>query len=113
VRAVLAHEVAMFNRKRWQPMWQMYSPRTRSHCSYRRFVVVMRSIRNATGVVALRNVTVRVTGWRGFAAYSIVANGRLVGGATAKKPDVYTRIGERWFDDFDADGLCPSDDRPN
>jgi len=73
----------------------------------------MRSISNTTGLVTLRNVTVRVSGRRGFARYSIVANGRLVGGATSKEPDVYTRIGGRWFDDFDANGLCPSDDRPS
>jgi hypothetical protein len=113
VRAVLAQEVAMFNRKKWQPAWRMYSPRIRSHCSYRRFVRAMGSIRNATGPVTLRNVTVRVTGGRGFALYRIVANGRLVGGATAKQPDVYRRIDGRWFDDFDADGLCPSGDRPS
>ena len=103
----------MLNRKRWEPMWRMYSPVIRSHCSYRRFVAVMRSIRNEIGPVTLRSVTVRVAGRRGFAMYLIVANGRLVGGATAKKPDVYTRLGRRWFDDFDADGLCPSDDRPS
>ncbi|SRR6266496_2834589 len=113
VRAVLAQEVGMFNRRRWEPMWQMYSPGIRSHCSYIRFVRVMRSISNTTGLVTLRNVTVRVSGRRGFARYSIVANGRLVGGATSKEPDVYTRIGGRWFDDFDANGLCPSDDRPS
>jgi hypothetical protein len=112
VRAVLLQEVGMFNRKRWEPAWRMYSPRIRSHCSYRRFVAVMRPLRNATGPVTLRNVTVRVTRGRGFALYRIVANGRIVGGATAKKPDVFTRIGGRWFDDFDADGLCPSGDRP-
>jgi hypothetical protein len=112
VRAVLAQEVGMFNRKRWQPAWRMYSPRIRSQCSYRRFVVAMSSIRNATGPVTLRNVTVRVTGGRGLVVYRIVANGQLVGGATAKQPDVFRRINGRWFDDFDADGLCPSGDRP-
>jgi hypothetical protein len=113
VRAVLAQEVGLFNRKRWQPMWGMYSPRVRSHCSYSRYVVAMRSVRNASGPVTLRNVTARVTGRRGFVLYQIVANGRVVGGATAKNRDVYTRIGGRWFDDFDADGLCPSGDRPS
>jgi hypothetical protein len=61
----------------------------------------------------LRNVTVRVKGDRGLVLYRIVANGRLVGGATAKQPDVFRRINGRWFDDFDADGLCPSGDRPS
>lgn len=113
VRAVLVQEIVMFNGKRWELMWQMYSQRVRSHCSYRRFVRVMRSIRSTTGPVTLRSVTVRVSGRSGFARYSIVSNGRLIGGATAKKPDVYTRVSGRWFDDFDADGLCPSDDRPS
>lgn len=113
MRAVLAQEVGLFNRKRWQPAWRLYSPRIRSHCSYSRFVAAMGSIRNATGAVTLRNVTVRVRGGRGLVLYRIVANGRLVGGATAKQPDVFRRIDGRWFDDFDADGLCPSGDRPS
>jgi len=112
-RAVLAQEVAMFNRKQWRPAWRMYTPRIRSHCSYRRFALAMGTIRKATGPVTLRNVTVRVTGARTLIVYRIVANGRVVGGATAKEPDVFRRINGRWFDDFDADGLCPSGDRPS
>ena len=113
MRAVLAQEIVLLNHKQWQPMWRMYSPRVRSHCSYSRFVVMMRALRNTYGPVTLRNVTVRVTGRQGFVSYRIVAKGRIVGGYTAKKPDVFKRIAGRWFDDFDADGLCPSGDRPS
>jgi hypothetical protein len=112
VRAIVVQEVRLYNQKRWQAQWRLFTPRVRSHCSYRRFLVLTRSIRNAYGVMSLRRVTVRVIGRRGFAAYSVVLNGRLIPAATAKNPDVFTRIGGRWSDDFDADGLCPSGDRP-
>jgi len=112
VRAIVVQEVRLYNQKRWQAQWRLFAPRVRSHCSYRRFLVLTRSIRNVYGVMSLRRVAVRVMGRRGFAAYSVVLNGRLIPTATAKNPDVFTRIGGRWFDDFDADGLCPSGDRP-
>ena len=112
VRAIVVQEVRLYNQKRWRAQWRLFTPRVRSHCSYQRFLVVTRSIRNAYGVMRLHRIAVRVTGRRGFAAYSVVLKGRLVATATAKNPDVFTRIGGRWFDDFDADGLCPSGDRP-
>jgi hypothetical protein len=108
VRAVLLQEIALFNQSRWQTAWKAYSPRVRSRCSYAAFAAAMKPLRRATGRVTLRNVTIRVTGRRATAGYRIFASGKLVGGATKNNPDLFARVGGRWFDDFDADGLCPS-----
>ena len=108
VQAVLLQEVALFNRMRWRAAWRLYAPRVRSRCSYDRFVARMTPVIRATGRVTLRNLTVRVTGRRAIARYRIVAGGKVVGGTTTRSPDVFTRVGDRWFDDFDSDGLCPS-----
>jgi hypothetical protein len=107
VRAQLLYEVALFNQSRWRAAWRTYTPRIHSGCSYPRFVTGMKTIRATVGRVALRNVAVRVTGNRAFVTYRIVGHGKVVGGSTARNPDVFARIGGRWLDDVDADGLCP------
>ncbi len=107
VRAQLLYEVRLTNQARWRPMWRTYSPRVRSGCSYTRFVAGMRVIRAAYGPFSLRNLAVRVRGQRAFVTYQIIGRGKVVGGAAARKPDVFVRIGDRWFDDFDAGGECP------
>ena len=107
VRAQLLYEVRLTNQARWRPMWRTYSPRVRSRCSYNLFVSRMRQIRAALGPFTLRKLAVRVRGQRAFVTYVIIGRGKVVGGAPAMRPDVFVRIGEHWFDDFDADGACP------
>ncbi len=106
-RAVLLYEVQLFNQSRWRAAWRTYTPRIHSGCSYQRFAAGMKTIRARVGRVALHNIAVRVTGNRAFITYRIVGHGKVVGGAAARNPDVFARIGGRWFDDVDADGLCP------
>lgn len=107
VRAQLLYEVGLFNQARWQQLWQTYTPRVRRGCSYPRFVAGMKSIRAHYGRATVRNVAVRVRGQRASVLYQIIAHGKVAGGATAKNPDIFARIGSRWFDDVDPDGLCP------
>ena len=107
VRAQLLYEVGLFNQARWQQLWQTYTPRVRRGCSYPRFVAGMRSIRAHYGRATVRNVAVRVRGRRASVLYQIIAHGKVAGGPTAKNPDIFARIGSRWFDDVDPDGLCP------
>jgi hypothetical protein len=107
VRALLLYEVGLFNQSRWRAAWRTYTPRIHSGCSCRRFAAGMKTIRATVGRVALRNIAVRVTGNRAFVTYRIVGHGKVVGGAPARNPDAFARIGGRWFDDVDADGLCP------
>jgi hypothetical protein len=107
VRAVLLQEVTLFNQAHWRTLWRAYSPRVRSHCSYALFVARMKPLRRSVGPATLRNIRIRVTGRRASARYQIVARGKVVGGTPTTNPDVFARIGGRWFDDFDADGLCP------
>ena len=108
VRVLLAQEITLFNDTRWRSMWPLYAPRIRSRCSYTRFVAQMKPLRRATGRVALRAVSIRVTGTHAAVSYRIVAKGKVVGGTTVRNPDLFARVGGRWFDDFDPDGLCPS-----
>jgi hypothetical protein len=107
VRAQLLYEVGLFNQARWQQLWRAYTPRVRRGCSYGRFVAEMKSIRAHYGRLSVRNVAVRVRGHRASVVYQIIGHGKVVGAAKPGDPDIFARIGSRWFDDVDADGLCP------
>jgi hypothetical protein len=79
----------------------LYGPRVRSRYSFARFVAQMKPLRRATGRVSPRGLSVHVTGRRAFAGYRIVAGGKVVGGTSERNPDAFSRVGGRWFDDFD------------
>lgn len=106
VRSLLLYQNGLFNQARWRPMWQTYTPRARSRCTYARFAATMKATRASVGRVATRNIVVRVSGRRAFVTYRMFAGSRLVGAATAKSPDLYARIGDRWFDDDDPGSIC-------
>jgi len=56
--------------------------------------------------MALRHVVVRVAGKRATATYQQLAGGKVVAAMTAKRPDKFVRIGNRWFDDLDWGSPC-------
>ena len=101
VKALLLYQMAQFNRARWRPLWLTATARQRSLCTFSEFTATQKSARAAFGLVRTRNIRVRVRGTRAFVSYQILARGRVVGVATQRKPDLYTRIGRRWFDDVD------------
>ncbi|HET7857241.1 MAG TPA: hypothetical protein VFL41_12365 [Gaiellaceae bacterium] len=103
VKALLLYQNAQFNRARWRPLWLTATPRQRSLCTFSEFAATQKSARAAFGRVTTRNIRVRVRGTRAFVSYQILASGRVVAAATKTKPDLYTRIGGRWFDEADAD----------
>jgi hypothetical protein len=96
----------LWNQARWKPMYATLAPRVRSRCPYPRFVVEVKVSRALVGRVALRNVVVRVAGRHASATYQQLAGGEVVGAITAKHPDKFVRIGDRWFDDLDSGSPC-------
>jgi hypothetical protein len=106
VRSLLIHQVSLFNAGRWRQLWATYTPRFRSHCPYPRFAASGSQARPILGRARVRNVAVRVTGRRAHVTYQLIARGRVFPGGTARSPDVYVRIGGRWFDEEDAVSSC-------
>jgi len=106
VRAALANQMSLYNQARWRPMYRTFAPRVRSRCPYPEFVAEVKAIRGVFGRMALRHVVVRVAGKRATATYQQLAGGKVVAAMTAKRPDKFVRIGNRWFDDLDWGSPC-------
>jgi hypothetical protein len=107
VRSLLVYQTGLFNQAQWNALYRTYTPRVRSRCPYRRFVREMNGLRALIGGrIGLRNVVVRVTGRRAAATYQFVARGKVVSAMTAKHPDIFVRIRERWLDDLDSGSPC-------
>jgi hypothetical protein len=88
-------------------LYRTYTKRVRARCPYPRFVEDVKLFRTLVGGrIALRNVRVRVAGRRASATYQMVAGGKVVSAMTAKHPDMFVRIGDRWFDDLDSGSPC-------
>jgi hypothetical protein len=108
VRAVLLRQNELFKQGRWQAMYEEYTPRYRKRCPFARFVADQRAVRKELGTrFTLRGIRVRVRGGQATVAYrAVAANGRTLGAVTLADGDRYTRIGGRWYDEYDRVSAC-------
>jgi hypothetical protein len=108
VRAVLLRQSDLSKQGRWRAMYKTYTPRFRERCPFARFVADQRAVRKELGTrFSLRGIRVRVRGGQATVAYKAVApNGRTLGGVTLADGDRYTRIGGRWYDEYDRVSAC-------
>jgi hypothetical protein len=107
VRSLLAYQTRLTNEARWAQLYRTYAPHVRARCPYRRFAAAMNTIRTLVGGrISLRRVRIRVTGQRASATYEIVSRGHVVSSMRLRRPDLFVRIGGRWFDDSDAGSPC-------
>ena len=101
VRAVIVRQNQLFNAANWRALYRLYTPRYRAACPYGRFVAGNREARAILGRIATRNIVVRLRGNRALLSYRGFAHGRLVITVRQSRPDVYVRIGGRWYDELD------------
>jgi hypothetical protein len=108
VRALLLRQNELFKQSRWRAMYKTYTPRYRERCPFAEFVSSQRTVRRELGTrFSLRGIRVRVRGAQATAAYRAVdANGRTLAAVTLADGDRYTRIGGRWYDEYDRVSAC-------
>jgi hypothetical protein len=108
VRALLLRQSELSKQGRWREMYKTYTPRYRERCPFTKFVADQRAVRKELGTrFALRGIRVRVRGAQATAAYKAVApSGRTLGAVTFADGDRYTRIGGRWYDEYDRVSAC-------
>jgi hypothetical protein len=89
-------------------MYKAYTPRYRKRCPFARFVADQRGVRKELGTrFTLRGIRVRVRGGQATVAYrAVAASGRTLGAVTLADGDRYTRIGGRWYDEYDPVSAC-------
>ena len=107
VRALLAQQTRFINQAQWAQLYRTQAPRVRARCPFRRFAAAMNTIRTLVGGrISLRKVRISVSGRRAAATYEVVVRGQVVSSSRTRNPDLFIRIGGRWFDDADAGSAC-------
>jgi hypothetical protein len=108
VRAVLLRQNELFKQARWRAMYKTYTPRYRERCPFARFVADLRAVRKELGTrFSLRGIRVRVRGGQATVAYrAVAADGRTLAAVTLADSDRYSRIGGRWYDEYDRVSAC-------
>ena len=107
VRALLAHQTQLINQARWAQLYRTQAPQVRARCPFRRFAAAMNTIRTLVGGrISLRKVRIQVSGARASATYDVVVRGQVISSSRTRNPDLFIRIGGRWYDDADAGSAC-------
>lgn len=105
-RGTLLYQTRLFNAGNWPVMYRTFTRRFRASCPYSTFVAEGRAARKMAGRLSVRNIRVRQTGNRAALTYQNVAQGTVVQTVTRRHPDIYVRIGGRWYDEMDTVTSC-------
>jgi hypothetical protein len=107
VTKLLRTQTTLFNGGRWQALWRTYTPRFRRGCSYRLWRREQQALRRAIGArITVRGIRARVTGRRAAVTYTLLLGDRGVVVVRPAQPDLYVKVGRRWFDEGDGITTC-------
>jgi hypothetical protein len=104
-RGALLNQARLFNAGNWRLLYGTFTRRFRASCSYATFAAQGREARSM-GRLTVRNVRVRQAGNRATLTYQNVVAGVVVQTVTRRHPDLYVRIGGRWYDEKDYVTSC-------
>jgi hypothetical protein len=105
--ATLQAETAAFNAKSWAAAYSAYTAKYKALCPYAKFVKGISAERaQFSGPVSVRMKSTRVVGAKAWLVYSLIYRGKAVATVPAAHPDLYTRIGGLWYDDYEGSTVC-------
>ena len=93
-----------FNDEDWYTSYQMMSPNYRATCSYEEYeefcqeAWAMWLALFGPGNVEATDISVHVDGEWAYATYKLVQDGDVLGELTSTNPDIYLKVGGRWYD---------------
>jgi hypothetical protein len=103
IRALLQQRMTLLKQGKYRAMYALTTQRYRANCRYVKFVAVNRKLRRALGRTALVD-RIRVkflAARRAHVAYRFLKNRRPYRWVGFNRRDAYTKVGRRWFDDYD------------
>ena len=107
---MLLTQARLLRQGRFRVMYRTtYTPAFRANCPWRTFVKRQRFGRRYLGPgFKVRDLRVRmVTPTRALLAYRFVrANGQTAANVTFRHRDVYSKLGSRWYDEYDSVSDC-------
>jgi len=101
--ATLIREIALTRAGSYQPLYQLYTPRFRATCPYRRFVAAMKHQRAQLAGITFKVIAQHISDDHATLDYHVLLGTSVV--ATIRG-DIFRRIGGRWLDDLDRYTVC-------
>jgi hypothetical protein len=104
--ATLQAETTAFNQHKWPAAYSAYTAKYRAKCPYATFAKKNAAIaKQFSGPLSVRMKSTKVTGSKAWLVYTVVFRGKVVA-STAGHPDLFTRIGGLWYDDYEGSTVC-------
>jgi hypothetical protein len=103
IRALLHQQMTLLKQGKYRAMYARTTQRYRANCRYVKFVHVNRELRRKLGPTAVVDrIQVKfLTDKRAHVAYRFLKNRRPYLWVRFSRQDAYTKVGRRWFDDYD------------
>jgi hypothetical protein len=110
VKAVLATQARLLKQGRFRVMYDStYTANFRAHCPWGTYLRRQRFGRRYLGPgFTVRRVRARIlSGTQALLAYRFVrANGQVAAEVTFRQRDLYVKIGQQWYDEYDRVSDC-------
>jgi hypothetical protein len=103
IRAVLHQQMTLLKQGKYRSMYALTTQRYRANCPYVKFVATNRALRQKLGPTALVDrIQVKfLAAKQAQVAYRFLKNRRPYLWVRFGQRDTYTKVGRRWFDDYD------------
>jgi hypothetical protein len=104
VKAALNSELAAYQKKDWQAAYKIASPRFQTTCSLDQFVAAVGG--NDFSTMTVTNIKVRIEGDKAYVTDTVTINGKDDTTATDAAPEIYVKVGGKWYDDSKGQSGC-------
>ncbi len=115
VGKLLNQQLEMTRAGDWQGLYDTYSPRYQSRCSYE--ALLKRAAGSDTASLqslSYDQLHVEIDGDKAYVTYVTTRNGKVVAAVTDASPDIYVKIDGTWFDEYDELAACSrGNERPS
>lgn len=103
IRTLLHQEMTLLKQGKYRAMYFRTTQGYRARCPYVRFVAKKRALRRALGPTAVVDrIQVKfLAAKRAHVAYRYLKNRRPYLWVSFGRQDAHTKVGRRWFDDYD------------
>ncbi len=108
IRQLVEREFMQLRERDWRGVYENYSPSFRAACPYAAFEQF--ELSSISGIdparMTVSDVRVRVEGDQAYVTYIYEYDGQGVSTIDASAPDVFVKVGERWYDEIDTHVEC-------
>lgn len=107
IEKLLEHQLALAKAGDWQGLYDTYSPRYQSRCTYETFLSRAGGADSASlQSLSYDQLHVQIDGDIAYVTYVTKQSGQVVASVTDASPDLYVKIEGAWSDEYDELSAC-------